>query len=153
VADDEQKPDEELLRRAYDAPENVFYHPKSGVLAVAGSHEVGDLLADDVILALGMRLGGHNASIHTTQRYREARAAYLRYRPRTVIGHSLGASVAQGLSDEFGVPARLYGAPTLGTATGTRSFRHSGVPIFLLSGAASSGSSWNPLKAHAFTGY
>jgi hypothetical protein len=114
---------------------------------------LGDWLADDVLLTLGMRPGGHNVAIHTTQRYREARAAFLKYRPRVVIGHSLGASVAQGLSDEFGVPARLYGAPTLGTAAGTRSFRHSGDPISLLSGATSSGSSWNPLKAHAFTGY
>lgn len=101
---------------------------------------------DDTLIPFNM--------VDHTERYKQA---VTRWTPgiTTIVGHSLGASVAARMTEyNVGINARVYAWPTMRVSTDPRvqSFRHFADPISLFDRSAST-SLPDSLNPHAFTGY
>ena len=145
---------EEGLRRAYDSPDGTFVDGDTEYVAGTNPMDPRDLWAD-VLIPFNMTRYGH--------RYSQAEKT-LREHPEVtrLVGHSLGGATASALQKEYYGKRDLhvvgYGSPELKISSAptpdTVQFRHEGDPISGLDGEAMNiGSSLDPLKAHAYTGY
>ena len=145
---------EEGLRRAYAAPNKTFVDGDTEYVAGTDPTDIRDLWAD-VLIPFNMTRYGH--------RYSQAEKT-LNANPQVtrLVGHSLGEATSAALQKAYYGKRDLhvvgYGGPELkvsGMPTpDTVQFRHGGDPISGLDGEAMNiGSSLDPLKAHAFTGY
>jgi hypothetical protein len=124
-----------LLDRAYKNKSNIAYDKKYDVLAIAGSKSPDDWLHVDPLLLV-------HGGLQTTERYQEALRAYDRYQPVSIVGHSLGSSIASNIRDErhkyfdmFGGSTYLYAHPTISRKEIRKNvyhFRHYGDPISIL---------------------
>ena len=99
---------------------------------------------------------GDSTKIH---RYEQAKEELEKQgdKVKHLVGHSMGGNVALELQKEDpSLKSTTYGAAVwqpFSTEQGDR-YRHGGDPISMLDrGAKTIGSSWNPVSAHAFTGY
>ena len=114
--------DEEGLKRAYDSP-NRYYHHRNK-LFIAGTK---DFPQDHID---GMKLPWEN-TLNLTKRGRDVEAYYRNHMTEidTVIGHSLGGSVALSLEekyrhDKIGIPnvgikqVKTFGAPVVAANLG-----------------------------------
>jgi hypothetical protein len=130
-----------LLDRAYKNKSNIAYDKKYDVLAIAGSKSPDDWLHVDPLLLV-------HGGLQTTQRYKEALAAYDDKLPVVVVGHSLGSSIASNIRDErqkyfdmFDGSTYLYAHPTISrreTRKNVYHFRHYGDPISIFDRASTS---------------
>ena len=117
--------DEEGLKRAYDSP-NRYYHHRNK-LFIAGTKDFPQYHIDD------MKLPWEN-TLNLTKRGRDVEAYYRNHMTEidTVIGHSLGGSVALSLEDKYrhdkiGIPGvgikqvKTFGAPVVAANIGGNS--------------------------------
>ena len=86
--------DEEGLKRAYDSPGRLYHHRNK--LFVAGTKDKPNDYIDDLKLP-------YEDTLNLTKRGRDAEAYYRNHMREidTVIGHSLGGSVALSLEDKY----------------------------------------------------
>lgn len=124
------------MEAAYKTDTGVFV--LGSTMYVAGTKSAGDVVKD-LLISLGMT--------NFSSRYQAARAA-MNPGVKTVVGHSLGGSVALHLAGDYDVQAVTYGAPVVSNTPGVR-FRHAWDPISILDRGASSSTArgWNP---HAY---
>lgn len=105
---------------------------------VAGTSYPRDV-ADDTLIPMGL--------VKYTRRFRDA-AQTLRLNPHVnrLVGHSLGASVAEALGSEQRLPYELFNSPRVSFSSDPHSHRHHYDPIsFFDRGARSSiARGWNP---------
>ena len=114
--------DEEGLKRAYDSP-NRYYHHRNK-LFVAGTKDFPQDHVDDLTLPW-------ENTLNLTKRGRDVEAYYKNHMTEidTVIGHSLGGSVALSLEnkyshDKIGIPGvgikqvKTFGAPVIAANLG-----------------------------------
>jgi hypothetical protein len=145
--------DEKGLQRAY-ADGATAYDQETGNLYVAGSHTARDWFDDLTKIPL--------YDTWRSERYGQTAKAYndllAAGKPvKTIVGHSLGGSVALDLGGRVGVPARTYGAPVLDLVprSSRRSkperYRHPLDPVSLFDRSAAYG----PVKlnSHSYTGF
>jgi hypothetical protein len=145
---------EEGLRRAYDSPDGTFVDGDTEYVAGTNPMDPRDLWAD-VLIPFNMTRYGH--------RYSQAEKTLKEHPEVTrLVGHSLGGATASALQKQYYGKRDLhvvgYGSPELKISSAptpdTVQFRHGGDPISGLDGEAMNiGSSLDPLKAHAYTGY
>ena len=113
-----QTSDEAGLRLAYDSPDRLYHHINK--LFVAGTNDWPNDHIDDLKLP-------YADTLNLTKRGRNAEAYYRNHMREidTVIGHSLGGSVALSLEDKYihgktGIPGvgikqvKTFGAPVCG---------------------------------------
>lgn len=142
--------DEQLLEMAYASPDRMAYDPTTRTLAVAGTSSWNDVLVDATVPFGNL--------IEHTDRYNSAEAAYLRYRPRTTIGHSLAGEIIAHIAARFpnhNAEFRLYGAPRLTWVevdNRITSFRRIGDPVAMLDNAAITIVPDRP-NVHSYRGY
>lgn len=115
------------------------------MLYVAGTKSLGDAVDD---LKIPLR------QTRNTARYKAAEDALFSSGPiHTVVGHSLGGTVALELESKFPhLRSRTYGAPvaSFSSAAGER-YRHSGDPVSMFDfGALSSFYAGNPHSSSGF---
>lgn len=113
--------------------EQVYYNPKEKKLlySIAGTHNIGDL-GTDLYLAAG--------HLKDTNRYKEAESKLREAKKRygvdsaTVVGHSLGNSLAQYVSSKNDKVIGLNGGYTIGqpTRSNATSYRTKGDLVSLL---------------------
>ena len=145
--------DEKGLQRAY-ADGATAYDPETGNLYIAGSHTARDFFDDVTKIPL--------YDTWRSERYGQAAKAYndlvAAGKPvKSLVGHSLGGSVALDLGGRVGVPTRTYGAPVLDLVprTARRSkpdrWRHPLDPVSLFD----RGAAYGPVKfnSHSYTGF
>ena len=99
---------------------------------------------------------GDSTKIH---RYEQAKEEQEKQgdKVKHLVGHSMGGNVALEMQKENpNLKSTTYGAAVwqpFSTKQGDR-YRHGGDPVSMFDrGAKTVGSSWNPVSAHAFTGY
>ena len=136
------KKDSYYIDKAYNDPNSVVYEPKTDTLYIAGTHSTSDLLTD-LTLPIGM--------LNKTDRYQSAKQLYELYgRPRNIVSHSLGGSIALELNKEYNnnINVTTYGSPVvdINPFQKPQRRRHYGDPVSMMDfGATSSFSSgWNP---------
>jgi len=131
----------QYIERAYNDVNNVYYDSGTDTMAIAGTHSLSDVLTD-VNIPFG--------TLSRTDRYQQAKQLYNLYgKPKNVVGHSLGSSIALELQREYpDMNVITYGAPIVDINPFQRPqrSRHYGDPISMMDfGATSSFSSgWNP---------
>ena len=130
--------DKHGLDTAYAAKQNAFLD-RDGTLYVAGTKDVHDVM-DWPKLPLGQ--------VKKTARYKEVMDLLNGRRPTRVVGHSLGASVANALAKEFDIPSTLIANPGFAMRkprSDQRRIRHTGDPVAMFDRAAEAiaSSSWN----------
>lgn len=134
------------MKKAYSDPSNVFYDKQTKTMYVSGTHEgLSDYLTD-ITIPFNM--------LSKTSRYSQAKQAFDMYLPETVIGDSMGGSIALQLLKDYSFMdfnVITYGAPVYDLHPNYKNqrIRHYNDPISMFdSGAKSSASSsWN---AHNF---
>ena len=97
--------DSEGLRRAYGADSGLFHI--GDALYISGTRMMEDISHDWMKLPQG--------KMNQTKKYQDAMAFISGLpggKPKRIIGHSLGASVAQSLAERWGVEGRAYGTPS-----------------------------------------
>lgn len=123
------------------------------VLAIRGTdwaHGAGQLardIRDDMMLPYSgvAGIGG----VRNTQKYAQAKR-YLDHHPEVdeIVGHSLGASVAEALGQDYNKTIRVYGSPSVTWARNPRHRRHYLDPVSLLDrGATHTLPGFNPHAA------
>ena len=140
--------DSEGLRRAYEREDGLYDF--GGALYIAGTKDPIDV-AEWYKLPAG--------KVNRTKRYKDAlfHLKMMDKPPQRLVGHSLGASVAQSLGEDWGTEVRAYGTPAFdpmgrGEKEHTLRFRHWGDPVGSLDSGAGivKAPGWNP---HSFQGY
>ena len=145
---------EEGLRRAYAAENKTYVDGDTEFIAGTDPTDYRDIWAD-VLIPFNMTRYGH--------RYEQAEKM-LKENPQVtrLVGHSLGQATAASLQKKYYGTRDLkvvgYGSPefkmSMEPTPDTVRFRHAGDPISGLDGESMTiGGSWNPLEAHAYTGY
>lgn len=104
------------------------------------SHGAGRLAADvrdDMRLPLSNVAGW--GGVRNTDKYRQVKRL-IEADPSVeeIVGHSLGAAVAQALGDDTGRPYRAYGSPSVTWQRNPRHRRHFWDPVSILDRGASS---------------
>jgi hypothetical protein len=93
------------LKEAYGTPEGMQLH--GNTFYIAGTRPNQDDIEDDIKLILP------GQGVRSTTKYQKA-AAFIRAHRSSVhliVGHSLGAAVADALSQDFKIPEMAYGDP------------------------------------------
>ncbi len=142
--------DSEGLRRAYNAPSGIY--DIGGVVYISGTRNLFDISHDWIKLPQG--------HVNRTKKYQDA-TSYISElpggKPKRLVGHSLGASVAQAIGERFDIETRAYGSPAY-SIFGSRMPEHTvrykrdfdPVGILDRQAQASSGPNWWP---HSYAGY
>ena len=144
--------DSEGLSRAYKAPNSVFIDGNR--MFIAGTHTGKDVY-DWKLIPLGL--------VKYSSRYQEADAA-LKDNPQvdTVIGHSLGSSVAAELNRQYNnkFDARYYGSPFLDLSFSrdpkNHRYRHPGDIVSMFDTGAVNEDSKTPyqfMNPHSYEGF
>lgn len=154
---------EEMMRRAYaNKYSNLYYDPDTQTLSISGTHipspsnqfSVRDLITDIKV--------PFTSWLNDSDRFKEAEKFFLKNRSRikAIQGHSLGAKIAENLSDKYkleneNIKVYLYATPRISmtqTKRNIKSYRHLYDPISMFDRTSlmSSSSDWNP---HNYTGY
>jgi hypothetical protein len=113
----------------------TYYHPGNNkmIFSVAGTHNLRDV-GTDLWLAAG--------ALKKTDRYKEAdralKAAKEKYKPAatSVVGHSLGGSIAQGIGSKSDSIKTLNAGYTIGQHTRGEHFRGRGDLVSIFGAAA-----------------
>ena len=142
--------DSEGIRRAYEA-DSGFYSI-GDTLHISGTRTLDDIKHDWMKLPQGKG--------NQTNKYQDAMDFISKVpggKPKRIIGHSLGATVAQSLAERWGVEGRAYGTPAYSIfGTQVPEFvtrrKRDWDPVGILDRHAqsSSGPSWWP---HSYSGY
>ena len=153
----------EMMRRAYNNKDsNLYYDPDTQTLTISGTHvpspsnqfSVRDLISDIKV--------PFKSWFESDERFKEAEKFFLNNRSRikAIQGHSLGAKIAENLSDKYklendNIKVYLYAAPRISMTErkpNVKSYRHYNdlISIFDRSSMMSKSSDWNP---HNYTGY
>lgn len=152
------------LDKAYADDKGLYYDKDKGTLFIAGTkwdtpmHAFQDVRDDIFKLPMGNTVD--------STRYTDANN-FIKSLPegsvKTLVGHSLGASVSNELNKQYLDPTGVYhyktvtyGAPNLSPSEAKQpnNFRHSGDYISMLDNSGESvGGSINPLVAHSYSGY
>jgi hypothetical protein len=144
--------DAEGLKRAYSAPNSVFVDGNK--MYIAGTHTFRDVVDD-------LKIPFHD--VQNTLRYKEA-TTILNENPQvdTVIGHSLGGSVALEINKQNNNKffTRTYGAPVVDFSFNrdpkNQRFRHPGDRISMFDTGAyneESNAPENTINPHSSSGY
>ncbi len=109
------------LDKAYASEHNVY--AEGDTLYVSGTSSVGDVV-DDIGIPFGLT--------NRTKMYAEANAV-MNKNPqiKTIVGHSLGGSVALTIAQQYQLESRTYGAPVMSIRGGER-YRNVGDPVSAL---------------------
>lgn len=144
--------DAEGLRRAYASPNKVFVDRDANRMYIAGTSNMRDMWDD-------LKIPFHLTS--NAQRYGQAEQA-LKENPNidTIIGHSLGSSVALELNKNNNNKFKTYtyGGPSVqfGGETSNDRYRHGGdiISIFDRGAINIPSRNWlNPFASHSYEGY
>ena len=140
--------DSEGLRRAYAREDGLYDFGDS--LYIAGTKSLEDV-SNWPLLPSGR--------VHHTRRYKDTmeHLEAMQKKPKRLVGHSYGASVAQAIAEDLGLEARSYGTPAFQPFGGrgpehTLRFKHWGDPVGSLDSGAGliKNPTWNP---HSYRGY
>jgi len=120
--------DKHGLDKAYQDVNHIYYDRKYNTLFISGTNSTNDLITD-----LSIPLN----QLENTQRYRQALQLVNLYDPRTIVGHSLGASITNTLLNHFNknyikYQGRGYASPIVLNAPGMKTYRKIGDPISIL---------------------
>lgn len=126
--------DKKWLDKAYESPDDMSYDQFSGTLYLAGTKRKEDMWANAAILT---------GTLGRTERYKFAKHIFETLRPHRVVGHSLGAAIAEKIAQTHStapVEFVLYGAPRVSGRHETDpriiSYNHYGDPISMFDQAA-----------------
>jgi len=141
--------DEVGLQKAYENPAGIAYDSSTKSLIVKGTSSAQDVW-DDLKIPFHMT--------EQSDRYRQAEKVYLQLAQQgqpvdTVIGHSLGGSVALALAKNYGLQSRTYGAPVLDLNPFQRTDRYRYIldPVSMLDRGANT--SWSlHMNPHSYGG-
>lgn len=138
ITDDGPWNDAQGLTLAYESSSGVVVH--DGIMYIAGTRDLIDIMDD-------LRLPFSGARV--SHRYRHADLMFDSTIKR-VVGHSLGASVAEQLSHRYGVESVTYSGPFLHppTLSKNRRFRNRFDPIASLDFSTRTGGSGSMLNPH-----
>ena len=142
--------DSEGLRRAYENPDG--FYEIDGAVYISGTRNMEDIRHDWIKLPQG--------KVNQTKKYQDALdfiSSLPGGKPKRIIGHSLGAQVAQSLAERWGVEGRAYGSPSYSLFGNripefTTRYKRNWDPVGILDRQAqsSAGPSWWP---HSYSGY
>ena len=133
------------MEKAYRGNSDQFFDPATSTLVIRGTHSPSDVLTD-LTIPFGQ--------LANTPRYREAFEALHKYKPRHILGHSLGAAIALQLNAQthYTGQVTVYNAPVLATqphARNVQDFSSYGDIISMLDTTATrSGGLHDPVSAH-----
>lgn len=136
------KKDSYYIDKAYNDPNSVYYEPKTDTMYIAGTHSVSDAMTD-LTIPVGL--------LNKTDRYQQAKQLYELYgKPKNVVSHSLGSSIALELNKEYNnnINVITYGAPILdiNPFQKPKRYRHYGdvISAFDFGSSSSFSSGFNP---------
>ena len=145
----EELSDSEGLRKAY---EHGDYYMHGKTLYIAGSHTKRDWWDDFTKIPFW-------GDLRNSERYQKVVEAFKnRGEINTVVGHSLGGSVALEIQSNFKdriTKSRTYGAPVLNLlgsdSENAERYRHWLDPFSVFDRSAKKSVKWNPFDSYSFT--
>jgi len=95
------------LDHVYHKGVDQLYYPDSNTMVISGSHNINDAITD-LTIPLNM--------LQQTKRYEEADNMYQKYKPSTIIAHSLGGAIALDIQQRYNdkkTDFQVYNVPTI----------------------------------------